>query len=182
MEEIIRLSKKIEKAKDERMYVQNLETVVKDLSSTSFNRGLQLYGEGGYYASCHNIINYGTNIRKDKSGVPKEVNVERLNVSIKTLRQLRRHIRKAKRTENPYFKIKYIPPGHGHPFIYKVEGIRLNEEDSSTSVTARLDDFYDRAEVQFKYDTKSSERETRRIERSVSRLLKRGYEKVFIET
>ncbi len=175
MEEIIRLSKKIEKAKDDRIYVQNLETFVNDLSSISFNREVRLCGKEYYFISRYDI-DYGTNTRKNKSGVPIEEHVKKDKVIIETLRQLRRHIRKAKRTENPYFRV--ISNGHHN----SVEIIMLMEIDSSTYVTARLDDFYDRAEVQFKYDSKSSKREIRRIERSVSRLLKRGYEKVFIET
>ena len=90
---------KIEKAKDDRMYVENLETVVKDLSSTSFNKDVRLCGKAYYFISKYNI-DYGTNTRKNKSGVPIKERVKKLDVIIETLRQLRKHIRKAKRTYN----------------------------------------------------------------------------------
>jgi len=193
MSEIIQLSKKLARPTDGRTYVTNLEEVVKDLSSTPFKRRVQLYHEEDHYASYYNI-DYGTNIVRDNSGVPEEKTVWGFDVDIETLKQLRGHLRKSKKTKNPDFKIKYKniefvdaqtsldqlfgpwTSTKGHGWYNRPQRIELNEDKSSTYVHM---EFLDSGlvEVRFEYDPRSYQKEIARVNKGVLELENRGYER-----
>lgn len=193
MSEIIQLSKELVRPTDGRTYVANLEEAVRDLSSTPFNNGVQLYHGEDHYASYYDI-DYGTNTVRDNSGVPKEKTVWGFDVDIKTLRQLRRHLKKARKTENPDFKIQYkniefadaqtsLDQLFGpwtrkkrHGWYERLQRIKLNEDKSSTYVHMKFLDS-GLVEVRFEYDPRSYQREIARVNKGVSKLENRGYER-----
>lgn len=195
IEQIV-MSKRLETPPNSHQYVLNLEEVVRDLSSIPFrNRNIEFCSRSvfAFYSDDYNI-EYGTTVKKDKSGVSYLKNVDGYKICIKTLRQLKRHIKKAKKQDNPDFKIQYRkiefvehktsldqlfePSLRSKPTggCVKIEKIFLNEPKSSTNITAVL--YWDGlVEIKIEYDNRSSNKEINKINESMINLIKRGYKK-----
>lgn len=173
MKKIVQISKKFAKPIDGGIYVENLEKAVSDLHSTPFKKGkITLYHK--YEVPCSNIYNigYGKNPAGKRHRIPQDVWM--CNVSFDTLGKLKKHLQKAKQTENPHFKIEYqeIKTQKGFGGIHRVRGIKLIEGKYSTHIQMK---FLDNGliGVRFEYGPE----EIDRVYDALSNLKQKGYER-----
>ncbi len=192
----IQLSKQLKQPIDGMGYVLNLEKVVEDLLSTSFNKCVNLFHTDDRNGIYYNI-NYGASTRRDSSGVQKENGVYGYEIDIKSLKQLQKHIKKAKQKKSPDFRVQYVDieindlntsfeqffwwtcltSRTARGYYERIRTIKLQERDSSTHLTTQLND-NGLVKIQFKYNQDSYPSEISRVEKGVAELQKRGYTRI----
>lgn len=173
------------------VYVKNLETLVCDMKATGFNGSVGICNDHHEYAlSSIFKVTYGTRTRKNSSGVPVEEEVKKYEIRLNTLRKLRRHVCKALNTNNPDFTVArgsmrplkdwtdfLWPAIYDYESSRRVRKIEMQEKDSSTRISAELPGMGGLL-IKVEYDKRSHQRELVRVEKAISELVKRGYDKI----